>query len=326
MKIEWNSFWKTVFLVWSVLLAWVPSAIAGHTCDEEAHAGGRTVRLAWDENSGPDLMGYRIYYRNDAGTLYCAEDAGLQNEYTLSGLGEGRYVFWVTAYDTDENESGRSNEVASGTAAPSDRLPPIFSNVRVSNVTHNSATITWTTDEPATSQVNYGPTATYDLNSIGQSGYVTSHRVELGNLEASVPYFYRVVSRDRAGNVGEGQSPSSTFTTGPKPSPIVPAISALRIQATPEGKVKVSWRTNVPAKSRMEYARFVPNGMPTKVAVRAGGPAFVTKHKLTSGRMVVGRTYSLRVISQFPDGHVLTLKKNFRFGKGVRGFCVRVIR
>ena len=41
-----------------------------------------------------------------------------------------------------------------------DTRPPRITNVKTANITANSATITWNTDEPATSTVEYGLTGT----------------------------------------------------------------------------------------------------------------------------------------------------------------------
>jgi hypothetical protein len=90
--------------------------------------------------------------------------------------------------------------------------PPVISNVQ-SSVAPNrrSATITWTTDITADSQVEYGPTTTYGSFSALDSALVTSHSVMLTGLSRGITYHYRVYSRNSLGELTV--SGDFTFTT-----------------------------------------------------------------------------------------------------------------
>jgi len=92
----------------------------------------------------------------------------------------------------------------------SDTTAPIIANISASSVTESTATITWTTDEPATSQVEYGMTTTYGSTTSLDEGLVTSHSISLSDLEPNTTYHFRVKSNDEAGN--EAVSEASTFT------------------------------------------------------------------------------------------------------------------
>ncbi len=87
------------------------------------------VTLAWDANTEPDLMGYKIYYNTSPGDPYYSTDADqgispitvllkdLDDQYnpkfTLTGLGDsGDYYFALTAFDNENLESGYSNEAS----------------------------------------------------------------------------------------------------------------------------------------------------------------------------------------------------------------------
>ncbi|MBI5471262.1 MAG: DUF1349 domain-containing protein [Ignavibacteriae bacterium] len=74
-----------------------------------------------------------------------------------------------------------------------------------------SATITWDTDIPSTSVVEYGLTASYELGSVSNSTLVSSHSIQVSSLSGSTTYHYRVRSADAAGNTGT--SGDQTFTT-----------------------------------------------------------------------------------------------------------------
>jgi glucose/arabinose dehydrogenase len=92
-----------------------------------------------------------------------------------------------------------------------DTTPPVISAVASSNITSSSARITWTTDEPATSQVEYGTTTAYGSATPVDSTLTTSHTVLLSGLAAQTLYNYRVRSSDAAGNLRVGAN--LTFTT-----------------------------------------------------------------------------------------------------------------
>ena len=73
-----------------------------------------------------------------------------------------------------------------------------------------SATVSWVTDELATSIVEYGLTTSYG-NSEAVLSFVLSHLVSLTGLQSSTTYHYRVFSNDSAGN--EAVSGDGVFTT-----------------------------------------------------------------------------------------------------------------
>lgn len=92
-------------------------------------AGTSNVTFEWNANNEPDLAGYKLYQSTTSG-IYIF---GLSNEVLNIPAGTATGTinvidgiwFWVlTAYDTEGNESGPSNEVtmtldATGPDAPS---------------------------------------------------------------------------------------------------------------------------------------------------------------------------------------------------------------
>src|SRR3989338_9746105 len=92
---------------------------------------------------------------------------------------------------------------------------PVISSVSATNITQTSATTTWTTDVPATSQVEYGPTTSYGTPTTLDSNLVYSHNVNLTDLNTDTLYHYRVKSKDAANN--EAISADYTFHTAVAP-------------------------------------------------------------------------------------------------------------
>ena len=98
-----------------------------------------------------------------------------------------------------------------------DTTSPSITNVGLNNVIgSNTAIIKWDTlGETGTSQVQYNKTGTFgacsgDCTTL-DSNLVNAHTVNLTNLDSGTLYYYRVRSKDTAGN--ESISSNSTFTT-----------------------------------------------------------------------------------------------------------------
>jgi hypothetical protein len=106
---------------------------------------------------------------------------------------------------------------------PADSTPPGISAEDAGTPTQTAATITWTTDEAADSQVEYGPTASYGSSTTLNVTLATSHSEGIAGLTASTTYHYRVKSRDAAGNLATGSD--HTFVTAAIPDTTGPAIS-----------------------------------------------------------------------------------------------------
>ena len=76
---------------------------------------------------------------------------------------------------------------------------PVISGVFTSAVLSNSAVVSWSTDQPSTSYVQYGP-GSYTNTTPTDSTLVTSHNVTLSGLAASSLYHFRVGSTNSAGS------------------------------------------------------------------------------------------------------------------------------
>jgi len=82
---------------------------------------------------------------------------------------------------------------------PPDTTPPVIKNVSTSSETETGAVITWETNEPGDSQVEYGKTTEYGLTATSDE-LTTTHSITLSGLEPNTGYHYRVKSKDGAGN------------------------------------------------------------------------------------------------------------------------------
>jgi hypothetical protein len=79
--------------------------------------------LAWDQNSEPDITGYKLHYGTSSRAYEHTQDAGNSTTCTISDLSEGTtYYLAVTAYNSSGSESGFSDEVVH-TVAVQNRRP-----------------------------------------------------------------------------------------------------------------------------------------------------------------------------------------------------------
>jgi len=98
-----------------------------------------------------------------------------------------------------------------------DTTPPVISGVGAASAS-TSAVVTWTTDEPATSSVSFGPTSAYENGAIGSSTPTRNHSVTLTGLTPGASYHYRVASTNTAGLAASGADGTFTMATSTGPA------------------------------------------------------------------------------------------------------------
>jgi chitodextrinase len=170
------------------------------------------INLNWNPSTdNVGVTGYNVF-RNAvniaavSGTSY--PDTSLTPDTT--------YFYTISAYDAAGNESSISDKVSAKTlTTPSDSTSPVISNARVYYITRSSARITWTTNEPSDSQVEYGRTKAYGSKTSLNTAMVTGHSVTINGLSSRTTYHFRVYSKDASANlsVSSDKSFTTTWTT-----------------------------------------------------------------------------------------------------------------
>ncbi len=137
-----------------------------------------------------------------------------------SGLGAGPEAnasIGINNFETWTRPLGGNWEIVSSLPLEVIIAWPTISNVRVTNITENSATINWDTDEEADSLVKYGTVQGEPYVSLSNSTLVTTHSLELTGLTAETTYYFIANSTDS--RVNSGQSEGFSFTTISKSNP-----------------------------------------------------------------------------------------------------------
>lgn len=101
-------------------------------------------------------------------------------------------------------KTNRSNALSYPIGLIGDSTPPQIS--AIAGVRQGStATISWSTNEFATSTVLYGTQSGNLTQSVSDPLYIEQHQVALTGLSSGATYYYRVRSVDLSGNVAQSQ-------------------------------------------------------------------------------------------------------------------------
>ncbi len=273
-----------------ILTTLILAALASSTA---ALAGD--VTLAWDPAVGPGLGGYKLYYGTASRQYTNSIDVGNVTTYPVKGLPAATYYFAVTAYNSTRTETGYSNETSAVVAA-ADTQAPVISLVASSSITASSVTISWTTNEGATTQVEYGVSTAYGSLTSLDTVMRTAHSVGIGGLAPATIYHYRVGSRDAAGN--SAVSADFTFTTAVPADTTPPVISAVASASVTSSSATITWTTNEAADGLVEYGTTTGYGSVTSI-----NTARVTSHSQSLGSLTAKTTYHFRVKSKDAAGN-----------------------
>ena len=104
------------------------------------------------------------------------------------------------------------------TTEPPDLTPPQITNINVVT-TDTGATVTWTTNEAASSKVEYGLTQALEKPAVNDAALVLKHSLQLTGLQTESTYSYRLSSTDYNGNTAT--TAILTFKTKRAPGALV---------------------------------------------------------------------------------------------------------
>lgn len=171
---------------------------------------------------------------------------------------------------------------------------PVISNVQISNLTGSGATITWTTDLVANSQVNYGTTGALGQSRSG-AGLVMLHSIDLSGLNGDTTYFLEVSSTNSGGTTTDdnGGALYSFATTGGAPAPVISNVQVTSISSV---DATITWDTDVSADSQVSYGTTGALGQ----SISSGGQ--VTGHSVTLIGLGASTSYLFEVSSTNAGG------------------------
>ncbi len=170
----------------------------GQTASQSIHvtliSRGNVTGTVIDSSTNLDLPAASISL-TDSSNLIRTALTDNNGAYTITDIPSGAFTGNIT-------KGGYTSFNFTGSMSPGETITvngalnpilPMISNINVSGVTTNVATITWTTDQPTDSHVAYGTTPSYG-NWVANSTLATSHATTLTNLIPGTVYHFRVTS------------------------------------------------------------------------------------------------------------------------------------
>lgn len=168
-----------------------------------------SVNISWDTNERASAQVFLStttpVQKTASGTLTQSANAFTRDHaFTFSGLASGTTYHGIIVVTDKLGNERASAEFSFTTTVIPDTVAPIIS-VMSTSTGSSTATVTWTTNEPATGQLYVATTSGFG---IGDSGVLTtsvstlstSHALTMTGLSTSTTYFARIASKDAANN------------------------------------------------------------------------------------------------------------------------------
>lgn len=297
-----------------------PDTIAPAISSVAITGTGATRTLTWttDESSTSSVS-----YGTTTGLGSTASgSSGTSHSVTLSALASGTtYYYRVTSVDTAGNSttSPATGSTPSTFVIP-DTVPPVVTAVTAAGASATSATVTWTTDESATSVVKYGTTASA-LSSTATGTTGAGHSVTLSGLLPNTRYYYRVVSADAAGNTTT--SPTATSAAAQYVPVVAPvALSSVADFATGAGGYVADTSggeiTSTPGQGYEFAGTTLPTSL-TSTALVTGGSTTVANKLVTINGSRVTTTSALSGATSIAARATLAAGQSISLGSTATG-------
>ena len=182
-----------------------------------------------------------------------------------------------------------------------------MTNMATASVTDTSVVVTWTTDEPATSQVEYGTTGDYGLVTILDKDLVINHNITVANLEPSATYYVRAKSKNAGGYESKHEA-NQTVTTLARIDATPPVISAIKASNISQSSCIVTWATDEPATGQVEYGKTTAYG-----SITGSNKKLVTNQSVTITGLEQNTIYYFKIRSEDAGGNAASSANDKEF-------------
>lgn len=208
----------------------MPQIVGEVKMDQDKESPTTAYRFSWTTNIGTTSI---VNYSNTEGKNLTQSSSEYVTEHNIkiSDLADqNTYSFEVTGVDSHGNKVEKS--YSSSIKTPLDSRPPKVSGLSIEvkasgfSASQKAQIIaSWTTDEPASSWLEYGQgisSDNYPSKTSEDQTLTNNHVVIVGELEPSKIYHLRVGSKDAAGNAG--YSADTTTITGKMQQSVIDII------------------------------------------------------------------------------------------------------
>ncbi len=204
--------------------------ISNVTFEQQHNTATSTLLVSWDSNV--PTTSTVLSYEGDSTTAAEISSSTLSTKHSMLVPNlKDNTIYRMTAEGRDAYGNLAVSDANRVTTAY-DTRPPAVANIITESTTSGYGTdttaqviVSWDTDEPATSQVEYSEGITgdsYSMSTAKDSSLSTSHVVVLRDLKPSSSYYFRVVSSDAANN--QTKSDAGSALTGLVQSSILDTV------------------------------------------------------------------------------------------------------
>jgi hypothetical protein len=159
-----------------------------------------TSKIPPDQLTNLKSMTFTFVADQDNATFKCSLDGSgytpCTSPLTYNNLSDGSHNFIVKAVD----QFGNMDSVGASYSWTIDSVGPVITSITF-NISTNTITVNWVTNEPSTGQVRFGIGANLNQMSALVSTRTTSHTIQLTGLSSNTTYSIQVISADLVGNV-----------------------------------------------------------------------------------------------------------------------------
>lgn len=256
----------------------------------------KKARVSWSTDRDSDS---KILIGTSSGA-YADSEVGNSTQTTshvidLDNLSAGTTYYAKAKWTDGDGNTGSSQEFTFTTSAA-----PLLKEVETLNVSLSTATVKFTTQSATRAVVYYGQTESFGgATEINTSTTESTYSIGLEGLDDGVKYLYKIGLFDSEG--AQYQSSIFTFSTPPRP-----VISNVRFQPVPDEPTStqmVSWTTNVPTTSSVNY------GLTGQTGVEIVDNELKTQHEIIVKNLLDNSEYSLVAQGRDASGNLATSDK-----------------
>jgi phosphodiesterase/alkaline phosphatase D-like protein len=276
-----------------------------------------TVKWDSDEASGSsgaaDTVSAVLDDLGNTDVAFEVVDQNLVKSHTLtfSNLAAKTLYHWRIAMSDPKGNRAESVIQSVRTKSVPDTVAPILSRITVSAKDTSSAIIEFVTDEPGNSTIIYSPNydavSNADIDSVdskSESELTAQHRVTVTGLTSSTKYYYRVKSKDAAGNESgffplSGSEPKD-FKTPDIPDTTPPKISRISVSSRTVQGATINFYTNELSNTTVSFGLNSGEGDLTGV-VEDG--VLVLSHQISLTNLEPATTYHFRIGAKDQKGN-----------------------
>ncbi|MDP9051523.1 MAG: chitobiase/beta-hexosaminidase C-terminal domain-containing protein [Acidobacteriota bacterium] len=217
---------------------------------------------------GTSTPGATIYYTTDGSTPTTSSPV-YANPITVAASETVRAIATASGYQTSAVGSATYSINTTPVVPPSspspvtsppivttpatNGTPPYVGYVAVWGINNSNATVTWSTDVPATAQLVYGTTPALGQLSPLQTDLANNHGVTLTGLNPGTTYYFVARSTDMNGNTGYSTTSSFKTIAGS------PTMSGVTVSPAGNHSATISWTTSAPTNSYVQYGTSAGN-------------------------------------------------------------------